>query len=335
MVLSIRDGSLKQINSFIPPVIITAVALLAGKTRLIKSFEGASSGGLLICAAFASAGTVVYDHYSKSPQDLLMGRVIAIALGTLAAYSAAKVLSERIFLSLNATIKFALVTAVLVALISSKNSLVVSLEQKHARYLKDPKEWIRLSPKDRTELVNDFYTMDLSPLQLEGVQIDVATLKIHPLSKVTETQAKWLDAILLTQDVNILESLTHNGQNDYTYLRGFCDRYPEMEWLLSPQFIAETALPSIPVQGVNFSQTFASLKGRIKRAPEVAELTYNQLRGFHNAFQLGGIRYQDHHISQAFNIKFTFFGLATISFRPNNASFTSHSGEEMKVSIMD
>lgn len=334
MALSIEDPSLNHINSFIPPIIITAVALLAGKTRLIEYFEGASSGGLFLCAAFGSAGTVGYDHYSKNPQDFLIGRTVAIALGTLVAYSVAKGLSERISLSLNAAIKFALVSAGLVSLIPPKNPLAGTLEQKHALYLKDPKAWIRLSVRDRTELVDGFYTRDLPPLQLEGTQLHVSIFKIYSLKKVTENQAKWLDAILLTQDLNILESIRHNDQNDYTYLRAFCDRYPEMEWLLDPNFISRVRPPANLVQGVNFSQTFASLRSRITNASEVSALTYNQLRGFHNAFEKENIHYNNFSIPQSFNQRFKFFGLSEIPF--NSSCFSSDTfGKERKVSVMD
>ncbi|NGX50712.1 MAG: hypothetical protein K1060chlam2_00562 [Chlamydiae bacterium] len=100
-----------------PPIILFALALLAGRVEfLTKHFGTFSQGGLLLAAGCASVGTILSDKFTKSDKHALVTRSAAIAIGVLVAYLFAKGLKGRVTLSFRSAMKFAHFAALLVAL---------------------------------------------------------------------------------------------------------------------------------------------------------------------------------------------------------------------------
>lgn len=319
----------KTLNPLVPPVILMSFALLAGTKHLIHYFEGASRGGLLLSGALGSAGTLYFDHKCTDERETLLGRTIAIALGTLTAYIASKGLGGRVSLSLSAAVKFTLFEAALVAPASCsttqrKQTPHITPQEKHKHYKAHPHEWRSLSPEKRAELVNEFYQNNLPVISLKNLKLDLQTLDIDLLNP---TCPEWAVEVLLTQDnLRFLEELEYNPSADYSFLADtLFDHFPELAFFLNPEKMN-------PVSS-NLYPLIHSLKGRIQSAQDVNNLSINQLRGYHLAFQKRGVNYKNQGIHQAFLTRFRACRLSTQRIRfIDELSFTTSQGEEMKVS---
>lgn len=320
----------RPVNHLVPPAIIIAFAMLAGTTRLIQYFEGASKGGLLLSAGFSSAGTLLYDNYSKDKQHTLMGRILAITAGTLVAYGVAKGLEGRLSLSSGATMKFVFGASTCVSLpylINKPAKQSLTSEEKHLYYSKQPASWQALSPKQRSELVNEFHQNNQPLISLKNLKLDRATLNGNLLGFAGDLSL-WQEEVLLTQDLRLLETLQYQPDADYTSLIAFLNRYPELKFLINKPFIKAS--------GHNFQPTIASLRGRISRVDDINALSLAQLKGYHTAFTNDNFNYNSNAIHQAFRNRFRQLGMRTdtILLTMRRDHFHDQSGNEMKISIM-
>ena len=144
MTKPIENNSKWMAAPWVPPTAMLGTALLAGSTRLIHWFKGASQGGLLLNAGCASIGTLWYDMHHNNPQNPLAGRSIVIFLGSLTSLIAAQPLKGRLSLSLGATCKFTLLEISLVAyssLQSIKSSPLPLLKKCHQEFVSNPEKW--------------------------------------------------------------------------------------------------------------------------------------------------------------------------------------------------
>jgi len=294
-----NDISQRHVNHLLPPAIIMGFAMVAGTTRLIEFFEGASKGGLFLSAGFSSAGTLLYDTYSKDKQHSLMGRILVITAGTLVAYVVTKGLEGRLSLSSGAAMKFAFGASTCVSLpylANKPGKRALTSEEKNCYYSKQPASWQALSPKQRSELVNEWHQSNQPLINLKNLALDRDTLDADMLTFEGEL-SPWQEEVLLTQDLHLLETLQYHQDANYNSFIAFLGRYPELKFLLNEQFGKEN---------LEFQATIVSLKARIASAGDVNDLSAVQIRGYHAAFHCpdANINYNNPAIHQAFRTRF-------------------------------
>ena len=239
MTKSIENNSKWVAAPWVPPTTMLGMAFLAGSTRLIHVFKGASRGGLLLTAGCASMGTLWYDTHHQNPQNPLAGRSIVILLGSLISLLAAQPLKGRLSLSLGATCKFTLLEISLVAyssLKSIKKSPLPALIKCYQQFTSNPETWKKLTPQKRTVHVNLFYKNNLPLLPLTpDLPLDLDNLEID-LTKPTPSspeQSAWLQEILLSQDPTWIPKLELDDANwDKTFITQFFTDHLEIAYLL-------------------------------------------------------------------------------------------------------
>ena len=196
------------------------IAYLAGSKRCIQFFPGASRGGLLLAAGIGSAATLASPHipapaFLKTDQKKegalhsLIRVTASLALGTLTAHFADKILKGRVSLCMHAAGRFiALETVIALAFAAYSASQVAptpggsgdpkTLEEKHAAYLKDPDTWNKLPEKERSEFAKQCFDKDLPALPIKEGDFDsklFAELPIQDVAKLTKNQLEWFSAI--------------------------------------------------------------------------------------------------------------------------------------------
>jgi len=92
-------------KTFIEPAAFIVMALLAGRTRLVKYFPGATNGGLYLTSGIAAAGCLAHDYKYDKKNLSLSRKAIAIALASIISGGISKVLKGRVALSFTNNLK--------------------------------------------------------------------------------------------------------------------------------------------------------------------------------------------------------------------------------------
>lgn len=208
------------LHNIAQPITFMAIAYLAGSKRCIQFFPGASRGGLLLAAGIGSAATLASPHIpapaflktdqkDESARHSLIRVTASLALGTLTAHFADKILKGRVSLCMHAAGRFiALETVIALAFAAYSASQVAptpgggdpkTLEEKHAAYKKDLDSWNKLPEKERSEFAKKcFDNKNLAALPLKEGDFDIklfAELPKQDVAKLTANQLEWFSAI--------------------------------------------------------------------------------------------------------------------------------------------
>ena len=110
---------------FLEPTAFVSLALLAGCTRLIEYFPGASRGGILLSGAMATTGSVIYNQMRLDPEHsygrTLLEKTAVLAVANIGAMLLAKPLQGR--LSLCPTRKLGIAQFVCAAIATKLNEV--------------------------------------------------------------------------------------------------------------------------------------------------------------------------------------------------------------------
>ena len=209
------------LHKYVQPTVLVAIALIAGSKRCIQFFPGASQGGLLLAAGLGVGATYASPHIStpaflqtdqKSEHALhsLIRVTASLALGTLTAHFADKLLKGRVSLCLHAAGRFIALETVIALGFAGISSFQTAptpgggdpktLEGKHAAYLKNPDTWNKLDGKERSDFAKECFEKDLPALPLKDGDFDIklfAELPKQDVAKLTANQLEWFSAIYM------------------------------------------------------------------------------------------------------------------------------------------
>ena len=208
------------LHKYVQPTVLMAIALIAGSKRCIQFFPGASKGGLLLAAGLGSAATyfspqittpalLKTDQKSERALHSLIRVTASLALGTITAHFADKILKGRVSLCLHAAGRFIALETLLAIAFAGYSAYKASptpggggdpktLEAKHAAYQKDLDTWNKLDGKERSDFAKECFDKDLEVLHLKGGDFDIKSFEDLPkqdVAKLTANQLEWFSAI--------------------------------------------------------------------------------------------------------------------------------------------
>jgi hypothetical protein len=201
---SVQNSFLSR-KTLLEPTLYMGLALLAGSTRLIEVFPGASQGGLLLAGGMGSASALLYNrmfhHEEHSYFRTLLGKATLIAFGTLCTTLIAKPLKGRVEIHFPSAVKFAFVQ-LSVATVTTYLLQESELQRKHRLYSgAEQKAWRGLPKDERTALVKEFYEGGLPAISLVETEFDASffdpydTLMAN-LHQYTREQLSWYRELL-------------------------------------------------------------------------------------------------------------------------------------------
>jgi len=92
-------------KTFIEPASFIVIALLAGRTRLVKYFPGATNGGLFLTSGIAAAGCILHDAIYDRTTPSLSQKVAVIAFASITSGIMTRSLKGRVSLSFTNNLK--------------------------------------------------------------------------------------------------------------------------------------------------------------------------------------------------------------------------------------
>ncbi|MGE0832222.1 MAG: hypothetical protein AB7N99_06165 [Simkaniaceae bacterium] len=199
------QNSFLSCKTLLEPTLYMGLALLAGSTRLIEVFPGASQEGLLLAGGMGSASALLYNrmfhHEEHSYFRTLLGKATLIAFGTLCTTLIAKPLKGRVEIHFPSAVKFAFVQ-LSVATVTTYLLQESELQRKHRLYSgAEQKAWRGLPTDELTALVKEFYEGGLPAISLLEAQIgcdffDPYDTLMANLHQYTKEQLSWYRELL-------------------------------------------------------------------------------------------------------------------------------------------